>query len=139
MPVKPDPSVAARWLRLEPVKVGLLGLEVERSEREVHMAFDEAVERGVLDRRWELVLERERACRRARHRPASTRSRLADQGCLAVIGADYTDSALALVEHADACQVPLISMCGTDSFNGEYYFRLGNGDVGGARRSLPTG
>ena len=30
MPVKPDPSVAARWLRLEPVKVGLLGLEMER-------------------------------------------------------------------------------------------------------------
>jgi hypothetical protein len=30
VPVKPDPSVAARWLRLEPVKVGLLGLEMER-------------------------------------------------------------------------------------------------------------
>jgi hypothetical protein len=30
VPVKLDPSVAARWLRLEPVKVGLLGLEMER-------------------------------------------------------------------------------------------------------------
>jgi hypothetical protein len=29
VPVKLDPSVAARWLRLEPVKVGLLGLEME--------------------------------------------------------------------------------------------------------------
>ena len=130
--MKLDPAVEARWLRLEPVKVGLLGLEMERFEREVRMAFDEGVERGVLDRRWELVLEKDAGL------PQSTAQagvdsfhRLADQGCLAVIGANYTDSAMALVEHANARQVPLISMCGTDSFNGEYCFRLGNGDVGG--------
>ena len=59
MSLKLDPAVEARWLRLEPVKIGLHGLEMERFEREVRMAFDEGVERGVLDRRYELVLERD--------------------------------------------------------------------------------
>ena len=38
---------------------------------------------------------------------------------------------MALVEETAIRKVPLVSMCGTDSFHGDYCFRLGNGDVGG--------
>ncbi len=120
-----------RWLRLQPTKVGWLGIEWKRFEREIRMAFDEGVERGVLDRRYELLFEEDAGL------PQSTAlaglesfNRLVDAGCLAVVGANYTDSAIALAEHANARRVPLISMCGTDQFHGEYCFRVGNGDVG---------
>ena len=101
------PTVEERWLRLKPIKIGWLGMEWARFEREIRMAFDEGIERGVLDRRYEFLFEED-----------------------AVVGANYTDSAMALAEYANAAKVPLISMCGTDAFHGEYCFRLGNGDVG---------
>jgi branched-chain amino acid transport system substrate-binding protein len=126
------PTIEERWLQLQPVKIGLLGLEMERFEREVRMAFDEAIERGVLDRRYELVFEKEAGLPQGTAQQGiDAFHRLCDAGCLAVIGANYTDSAMALVDHANARKVPLISMCGTDAFHGEYCFRLGNGDVGG--------
>lgn len=125
-------TIEDRWLRLEPTKIGLLGMEMERFEREIKMAFDEGVERGVLDRRYELIFEADAGL------PQGTAQggikgfeRLIDAGCLAVIGANYTDSAMVLADTANQRQVPLISMCGTDTFHGEYCFRLGNGDVGG--------
>ena len=120
-----------RWLRLQPTKIGWLGIEWKRFEREIRMAFDEGIERGVLDRRYEFIFEEDAGL------PQSTAlagvesfNRLVDAGCLAVVGANYTDSAIALAEHANARRVPLISMCGTDQFHGEYCFRVGNGDVG---------
>jgi branched-chain amino acid transport system substrate-binding protein len=126
-----SPLEEERWLRLKPTKIGWLGMEWRHFEREIRMAFDEGVERGVLDRRYEFVFEEDAGL------PQSTAqdgidafNRLVDAGCLAVVGANYTDSAIALAEHADARSVPLISMCGTDQFHGEYCFRVGNGDVG---------
>jgi len=120
-----------RWLRLQPTRIGWLGLEWKHFEREIRMAFEEGVERGVLDRRYEFVFEEDAGL------PQSTAqagveafSRLVDAGCLGVVGANYTDSAIALAEHANTRRVPLISMCGTDQFHGEYCFRVGNGDVG---------
>jgi len=125
------PEVKDRWLLVEPIKVGLLGLEHHKFMREVQMAFDEGIERGLLDRRYEIVFEENAGL------PQNTAKggveafhRLCDAGCLAVIGANYTDSALVIGEHANARKVPLISMCGTDKFNGEYCFRVGNGDIG---------
>jgi len=44
-----------RWARLKPTKIGWLGREWRRFEREIRMAFEEGVERGVLDRRYEFV------------------------------------------------------------------------------------
>ena len=120
-----------RWLRLKPVKVGWLGMEWKHFEREITMAFEEGIERGVLDRRYEFLFEDDAGL------PQSTAqegieafNRLVDAGCLAVVGANYTDAAAALAEHANARRVPVISMCGTDQFHGEYCFRVGNGDVG---------
>jgi ABC-type branched-subunit amino acid transport system substrate-binding protein len=120
-----------RWLRLEPISIGWLGMEWRHFEREIRMAFDEGIEHGVLDRRYEFVFEEDAGL------PQSTAKegieafhRLVDAGCLAVVGANYTDAAIALAEHANSARVPLISMCGTDQFHGEYCFRVGNGDVG---------
>jgi len=120
-----------RWLRLQPIKIGWLGIEWKAFEREIRMAFDEGVERGILDRRWEFVFEEDAGL------PQSTAlagiesfNRLVDAGCIGVVGANYTDSAIALAQHANERGVPLISMCGTDQFHGEYCFRVGNGDVG---------
>lgn len=125
-------SIEDRWLRLEPIKVGWLGMEWRRFEREIRMAFDEGIERGVLDRRYEFLFEDDAGLPQGTAKGGiDAFKRLVDAGCLAVVGANYTDSAMALAEHANALQVPLISMCGTDVFHGEYCFRLGNGDVGG--------
>ena len=47
-----SPLEEERWLRLKPTKIGWLGMEWRHFEREIRMAFDEGVERGVLDRRY---------------------------------------------------------------------------------------
>lgn len=125
-------TIEDRWLRLAPTKIGLLGMEMERFEREIRMAFDEGVERGVLDRRYELIFEADAGLPQGTAQGGiAGYDRLVDAGCLAVIGANYTDSAAALAPIANDRGVPLVSMCGTDQFHGEYCFRLGNGDVGG--------
>ena len=120
-----------RWLKLAPIRIGLLGMEMPRFDREIRMAFDEGIEKGLLDRRYELIYEDEAGL------PQGTAfggvqgfDRLVDAGCLVVIGANYTDSAVALTDRANERRIPLVSMCGTDQFHGEYCFRLGNGDVG---------
>jgi branched-chain amino acid transport system substrate-binding protein len=125
-------SIEDRWLRLKPTKIGWLGMEWTRFEREITMAFDEGIERGVLDRRYEFLFEEDAGLPQGTAKDGvDAFHRLVDAGCLAVVGANYTDSAMALAEPANAREVPLISMCGTGAFRGEYCFRLGNGDVGG--------
>jgi ABC-type branched-subunit amino acid transport system substrate-binding protein len=124
--------VEDRWLLVEPIRIGWLGMEWSRFEREIRMAFDEGVERGVLDRRYEFLFENDAGLPQGTAQGGvEAFNRLVDAGCLAVVGANYTDSAMVLAEHANARKVPLISMCGTEHFHGEYCFRLGNGDVGG--------
>jgi branched-chain amino acid transport system substrate-binding protein len=124
-------SIEDRWLRLEPIKIGWHGMEWARFEREIQMAFDEGVERGVLDRRYEFLFEADAGLPQGTAKGGiDSYHRLVDAGCIAVLGANYTDSAMALAEHVNAAKVPLVSMCGTDSFHGDYCFRLGNGDVG---------
>lgn len=120
-----------RYLALQPVKVGWLGVEWDAFEREIRMAFDEATERDVLDRRYEFLFEKDAGLPMGTAKDGiAAYHQLVDEGCLAVVGANYTDAAIAIAPHANAAQVPLISMCGTDQFHGEYCFRMGNGDVG---------
>ena len=127
----PGTTADERWLRLQPIKVGWLGIEWKQFEREIRMAFEEGTEKGLLDRRYEFLFEEEAGLPQGTaHEGIAAFNRLVDAGCVAVVGANYTDSAMALADTANRRQVPLISMCGTDAFHGEYCFRVGNGDVG---------
>jgi len=127
----PGTNVEERWLRLQPIKIGWLGMEWSGFEREIRMAFDEGVERGVLDRRYEFLFEQDAGLPQGTAQAGiESYNRLVDAGCIAVVGANYTDSAMALADTVNARKVPLVSMCGTDAFHGEYCFRVGNGDVG---------
>ena len=56
---------------------------------------------------------------------------LVDEGCIGVAGAYSSDNAITVAPLANELQVPLISWAGTERLQGEYCFRLGNGDVGG--------
>src|SRR5882757_1475858 len=125
-------SIEDRWLRLQPVKIGWHGMEWQRFEREIRMAFDERVESGVLDRPYEFLFEENAGLPQGTAQEGiDSYNRLVDAGCVAVVGANYTNSALALRDTVNSRQVPLISMCGAEGFYGEYCFRLGNGDLGG--------
>jgi branched-chain amino acid transport system substrate-binding protein len=127
----PGTNVEERWLRLQPIRIGWLGMEWSGFEREIRMAFDEGVERGLLDRRYEFLFEQDAGLPQSTAQAGiESYGRLVDAGCIAVVGANYTDSAMALAETVNARKVPLVSMCGTDAFHGEYCFRVGNGDVG---------
>ena len=127
----PGTNVEERWLRLQPIKIGWLGMEWSGFEREIRMAFDEGVERGLLDRRYEFLFEQDAGLPQGTAQAGiESYNRLVDAGCITVVGANYTDSAMALAETVNARKVPLVSMCGTDAFHGEYCFRVGNGDVG---------
>jgi branched-chain amino acid transport system substrate-binding protein len=122
----------ARHLRLKPIKIGWLGREWKAFEREIRMAFEEGLEKGVLDRPYEFVFEDDAGLPQGTAQDGiDSYLRLAHAGCLAVVGANYTNSAIALRDTVNDTKVPLISMCGSELFHGEYCFRLGNGDLGG--------
>jgi len=117
---------------MEPIKIGWLGVPWDRFQREIQLAFDRGVERGLIDRSYEFVFVEEKGLPLGTAKGAVDGFRkLVDAGCIVVAGANYSDSAMVVAEHANELKVPLISWCGTDRFNGEYCFRLGNGDVGG--------
>src|SRR5262249_54468505 len=99
--------------------------------KEVRMVFDQAIEKGIIDRRYEIIVEENAGLPQDTAKGGiDSYHRLCDAGCIVVIGANYTDSAIPLPEHCNARKVPLISWAGTDQFHGDYCFRLGNGDVG---------
>jgi branched-chain amino acid transport system substrate-binding protein len=117
---------------VEAIRIGWLGTPWDRFEECIRLPFDDAVEKGLIDRPYEFVFEPEGGL------PSGTAKgavdgfrRLVDAGCIAVAGANYSDTAMVVGPIANELNVPLISWCGTDRFNGEYCFRLGNGDVGG--------
>jgi branched-chain amino acid transport system substrate-binding protein len=121
---------------MEPIKIGWLGSALDGpggGYDKVHrMAFDEAVELGVLDRPYEFVLHAENGLPQGSAKNATEGFRyLVDQGCIGVAGAYSSDNAITVGPLANELQVPLISWCGTERLRGEYCFRLGNGDVGG--------
>ena len=96
------------------------------------LAFDEAVEAGILDRPYEFVLHAENGLPNGSAKNATDGFKyLVDEGCIAVAGAYSSDNAITVGPLANELQVPLISWAGTERLQGDYCFRLGNGDVGG--------
>ena len=121
---------------MDPIKIGWLGACLDGPDGsfdKIHrMAFDEAVESGVLDRPYEFVLHAERGLPNGSAKNATDGFRyLVDEGCIGVAGAYSSDNAITVAPLANELQVPLISWAGTERLQGDYCFRLGNGDVGG--------
>ncbi len=121
---------------MDPIKIGWLGACLDGpggSFDKIHrMAFDEAVESGRLDRPYEFVLHAENGLPNGSARNATDGFKyLVDEGCIGVAGAYSSDNAITVAPLANELQVPLISWAGTERLQGDYCFRLGNGDVGG--------
>ena len=121
---------------MEPIKIGWLGSCLDGpggGYDNIHrLAFDQAVESGVLDRPYEFVLHGENGLPRGSAKNATDGFRyLVDEGCIGVAGAYSSDNAITVAPLANELHVPLISWAGTERLQGEYCFRLGNGDVGG--------
>jgi branched-chain amino acid transport system substrate-binding protein len=120
----------------EPVKVGWLGACLDGEgggyDKIHRMAFDEALESGVLTRQVEHVIHIEDGLPNGSAKNAVDGYRwLVDQGCVIVAGAYSSDNAIAVAPVANELKVPIVSWCGTERYSGEYCFRLGNGDCGG--------
>src|SRR5215212_9674122 len=121
---------------MDPIKIGWLGAALDGpggGYDKIHrLAFDEATEAGLLDRPVEFVLHPENGLPEGSAKNATDGFRsLVDQGCIAVAGAYSSDNAITVGPLANELQIPLISWCGTERLQGEYCFRLGNGDCGG--------
>ncbi|MGZ6977259.1 MAG: ABC transporter substrate-binding protein [Acidimicrobiia bacterium] len=121
---------------MEPIKIGWLGSALDGpggGYDKIHrLAFDESIEQGLLDRPVEFVLHAENGLPQGSAKHATDGFRyLVDEGCIGVAGAYSSDNAITVAPLANELQVPLISWCGTERLQGEYCFRLGNGDCGG--------
>jgi len=120
----------------DPIRIGWLGSALDGpggGYDKIHrLAFDEAVESGLLDRPYEFVIHPELGLPGGSAKNAIDGFKsLVDDGCIAVAGAYSSDNAMVVGPWANKLEVPLISWCGTERFHGEYCFRLGNGDCGG--------
>jgi branched-chain amino acid transport system substrate-binding protein len=120
----------------DPIKIGWLGSALDGpggGYDKIHrLAFDEALEQGLLDRPVEFVLHAENGLPRGSARNAADGFRyLVDQGCIGIAGAYSSDNAIIAAPLANELQVPLVSWAGTERLAGDYCFRLGNGDCGG--------
>jgi branched-chain amino acid transport system substrate-binding protein len=121
---------------VDPIKIGWLGAALDGPgggyDRIHHLAFDEAAERGLLDRPVEFVLHPENGLPNGSARNATDGFRsLVDEGCIAIAGAYSSDNAITVGPLANELKVPLLSWAGTERLQGDYCFRLGNGDCGG--------
>ena len=83
----------------EPIKIGWLGAALDGpggGYDKIHrLAFDEAVESGLLDRPFEFVLHPENGLPQGRRRtPPTAFGTLVDEGCIGVAGAYSSDNAI---------------------------------------------
>lgn len=106
--------------------------EVRRLFVEAHqLAFDEALEDGVVDRPIELVVEQcEGLPRGSTHAVIEAWTRLAERGVVAIAGPLVSENGIPLREHVDATgHVPTIMWGGSDQLYGEWCFSISNGSL----------
>src|SRR6185295_8109033 len=116
--------LATRWTPekdagVEPIRIGWLGSALDGpggGYDKIHrLAFDEAAQRGLLDRPVEFVLHPENGLPQGSAKNATDGFRaLVDEGCIGVAGAYSSDNAITVGPLANELQVPLISWCGTE-------------------------
>ena len=120
---------------LDPVRIGfLIDMDVGVKANFVEpfeLAFEEAYEQGLVNRRIELVVEESSALpRRAARYAVEGFARLVEAGCLGVIGPLISDNSIVLAPLVGDWKVPALTWCGTERWHGEYCFNLGNGGCG---------
>ena len=121
-------------LPFAPVKVGVL-IDIDMGTKEdflatLRMAFDEALEEGVVTRAVELVVKEAIGLPRLEAKNTiDGYLELVREGVLCVIGPLITDNSLALAPIIDQAGVPAVTWTGTDRYHGEYCFNLGNGGL----------
>jgi len=117
------------------VRIGfLIDMDVgvkENFTQPFELAFAEAYEQGLFNRRIELVVEEASALpRRSWTIGRDGFRRLVEQGCVGVIGPLISDNSIALAPYINEWKVPALTWCGTERYHGEYCFNLGNGGCG---------
>jgi branched-chain amino acid transport system substrate-binding protein len=104
---------------VDPIRIGWLGSALDGPgggyDRIHRLAFDKAVEKGLLSRPYEFVLHPENGLpSRSAKNAIDEFKYLVDEGCIAVAGAYSSDNATVVGPYANELQIPLLSWCGTE-------------------------
>lgn len=95
------------------------------------LAFEDAVNAGVLDRPVEIITRaREGLPFQSFQRIRTAYRELVDEGCLVVLGPHTSEQLAAMVEDPQRARVPTITMAVTTEWRGEFNFTLQNGSFG---------
>ncbi len=106
--------------------------EVKRLFLDAHqLAFDEALEDGVVDRPIELIIEEcDGLPRGSTHAVIEGWKRLADRGVVMIAGPMVSENGIPLRSYVDAVgQVPTIMWGGSDLLYGDWCFSISNGSL----------
>ena len=122
----------------EPIKLGvLMDYAMPNSDirddfvQPIELVFKDGLESGMIDRPVELVhREVDGLPRGTVNAVIDVFGELVDEGCLAVIGPNISDNAVAVREEIERrFRVPAISVCGSEDWLGEWTFLLNNGSM----------
>ena len=122
----------------EPIKLGvLMDYAMPNSDirddfvQPIELVFKDGLESGMIDRPVELVhREVDGLPRGTVNAVIDAFGELVDEGCLAVIGPNISDNAVAVREEIERrFRVPAISVCGSEDWLGEWTFLLNNGSM----------
>ena len=133
---EPDQNLGLTGMMFDPIRIGLISdLEIPDSYlgpmyvEPIMLAFDQAVQRGLVSRPLELIVSRHYGLPHHHADNAITgMAWLKEQGCIGVIGPMISDNARGLRDYVnDELRLPCVSWAGTSQWHGEYCLRLGNG------------
>ena len=95
------------------------------------LAFDEALEEGLIDRPIEVIYKLVHGLPTGdAHTVIEAAKELVAQGVVAIDGPWISDNAIPFREYMDTVgHVPCVSMCGTDLWYGEWCFNINNGSL----------
>ncbi len=98
----------------------------------MRMVFEEASKSGQLDRPIELIFRECEGLPRGAVKPVidTTRKLIEEDGCVLIMGPLISENAIPLRQYIEKeGQVPMLSMCGTEEWLGEWTFAIGNGSM----------
>ncbi len=131
----PAGGVATQGDPFEPVKIGIL-IDMDLGQLTadlmdpVILAIEDALNEGVYDRPVEIVTVDARGLPRENYRKVRQGyAKLAEDGCVVVIGPFISDNSVNVRDLVNATGVPCLGWTGTTRFHGEYCFTVANGDI----------